>query len=60
MQILSPFPGLLVKFKIEGDLGDFPSEPATERMLILPLQINGKHYHGISPGEPSNTYKSLY
>ena len=31
MRVLSPYPGLLVKFKIEGDQGEFPSEPATER-----------------------------
>ena len=31
MNVLSPYPGLMVKFKIEGDVGEFPSEPATER-----------------------------
>ena len=31
MRVFSPGPGLQVKFKLEGDIGDFPSEPATER-----------------------------
>ena len=31
MRVLSPYSGLMVKFKIEGDQGAFPSEPATER-----------------------------
>ncbi len=25
MNVLSPYPGLMVKFKIEGDVGEFPS-----------------------------------
>ena len=31
MNVLSPYPGLMVKFRIEGDVGEFPSGPATER-----------------------------
>ena len=36
----------MVKFKIEGDVGEFPSEPATERDAILQRLTNGKYYPG--------------
>ena len=59
MQILSPFPGLLVKFKIEGDLGDFPSEPATERDAYTTSTNQWETLSWDFSGEPSNTYRKL-
>ena len=59
MQILSPFPGLLVKFKIEGDQGDFPSEPATERDAYTTSSNQWETLSWDFSGEPSNTYRKL-
>ena len=59
MQILSPFPGLLVKFKIEGDQGDFPSEPATERDAYTTSSNQWETLSWDFSGEASNTYRKL-
>lgn len=59
MQILSPYPGLLVKFKIEGDQGDFPSEPATERDAYTTSSNQWETLSWDFSGEPSNTYRKL-
>ena len=59
MQILSPFPGLLVKFKIEGDEGDFPSEPATERDAYTASSNQWETLTWDFSGEQSNTYRKL-
>ena len=60
MQILSPFPGLLVKFKIEGDQEIFPLNQPRKGMLTLLFQINGKHYHGISLENHQTHIENLY
>ena len=59
MQVLSPYPGLLVKFKIEGDQGDFPSEPATERDAYTTSSNQWETLSWDFSGEPSNTYRKL-
>ena len=59
MQILSPYPGLLVKFKIEGDQGDFPSEPATERDAYTTTSNQWETLSWDFSGEASNTYRKL-
>ena len=59
MQILSPFPGLLVKFKIEGDEGDFQSEPATERDAYTTSSNQWETLTWDFSGEQSNTYRKL-
>ena len=59
MQILSPYPGLLVKFKIEGDHGDFPSEPATERDAYTTSSNQWETLSWDFSGEASNTYRKL-
>ena len=59
MQVLSPHPGLLVKFKIEGDQGDFPSEPATERDAYTTSSNQWETLSWDFSGEPSNTYRKL-
>ena len=59
MQILSPYPGLLVKFKIEGDQGDFPSEPATERDAYTTSSNQWETLSWDFSGEASNTYRKL-
>lgn len=59
MQILSPFPGLLVKFKIEGDQGDFPSEPSTERDAYTTSSNQWETLSWDFSGEASNTYRKL-
>ena len=59
MRVLSPYPGLMVKFKIEGDQGDFPSEPATERDAYTTTTNQWEILSWDFSGEPSNTYRKL-
>ena len=59
MNVLSPYPGLLVKFKIEGDVGEFPSEPATERDAFTTKTNECEILSWDFSGEPSNTYRKL-
>ena len=59
MSVLSPYPGLMVKFKIEGDQGDFPSEPATERDAYTTTTNQWEILSWDFSGEPSNTYRKL-
>ena len=59
MNVLSPYPGLLVKFKIEGDVGEFPSEPATERDAFTTKTNEWEILSWDFSGEPSNTYRKL-
>ncbi len=59
MRVLSPYPGLMVKFKIEGDIGDFPSEPATERDAYTTKTDEWEILSWDFSGEPSNTYRKL-
>ncbi|MBA41927.1 MAG: hypothetical protein CMC69_01685 [Flavobacteriaceae bacterium] len=59
MRVLSPYPGLMVKFKIEGDQGDFPSEPATERDAYTTTTNQWELLSWDFSGEPSNTYRKL-
>ena len=61
MNVLSPYPGLMVKFKIEGDVGEFPSEPATERDTYTTKTNEWEILSWDFSGEPSNTHiESLY
>ena len=59
MRVLSPYPGLLVKFKIEGDQGEFPSEPATERDAFTTKTNEWEILSWDFSGEPPNTYRKL-
>lgn len=59
MRVLSPYPGLMVKFKIEGDQGAFPSEPATERDSYTTKNNEWEMLSWDFSGEPSNTYRKL-
>ena len=59
MNVLSPYPGLMVKFKIEGDVGEFPSEPATERDAYTTKTNEWEILSWDFSGEPSNTYRKL-
>ena len=59
MRVLSPYPGLMVKFKIEGDQGAFPSEPATERDSYTTKNNEWEILSWDFSGEPSNTYRKL-
>ena len=59
MRVLSPYPGLLVKFKIEGDQGEFPSEPATERDAFTTKTNEWEILSWDFTGEPPNTYRKL-
>ncbi len=59
MRVLSPYPGLLVKFKIEGDQGEFPSEPATERDAYTSKTNEWEVLSWDFSGEPSNTFRKL-
>lgn len=59
MRVLSPYPGLLVKFKIEGDQGEFPSEPATERDAYTTKTNEWEILSWDFSGEPSNTFRKL-
>ena len=59
MRVLSPYPGLMVKFKIEGDQGAFPSEPATERDSYTTKTNEWEILSWDFSGEPSNTYRKL-
>ena len=59
MRVLSPYPGLMVKFKIEGDQGSFPSEPATERDAYTTTTNQWEVLSWSFAGEPSNTYRKL-
>ena len=59
MMVLSPYPGLLVKFKIEGDQGEFPSEPATERDAFTTKTNEWEILSWDFSGEPPNTYRKL-
>jgi len=59
MKVLSPYPGLLVKFKIEGDQGAFPSEPATERDAYTSKTNEWEILSWDFSGEPSDTYRKL-
>ena len=49
----------MVKFKIEGDQGDFPSEPATERDAYTTSTNQWEILSWDFSGEPSNTYRKL-
>ena len=59
MKVLSPYPGLMVKFKLEGDIGEFPSEPATERDTYTTTTNEWEVLSWSFAGEPSDTYKKL-
>ena len=59
MSVLSPYPGLLVKFKIEGDQGEFPSEPATERDAFTTKTNEWEILSWDFSAEPINTYRKL-
>ena len=59
MRVLSPYSGLMVKFKIEGDQGAFPSEPATERDAYTTKTNEWEILSWDFSGEPSNTYRKL-
>ena len=59
MRVLSPYPGLMVKFKIEGDQGAFPSEPATERDSYTTKNNEWEILSWDFSGDPSNTYRNL-
>lgn len=59
MNVLSPYPGLMVKFKIEGNQGAFPSEPATERNAYTTKTNEWEILSWDFSGEPSNTYTKL-
>lgn len=59
MNVLSPYPGLMVKFKIEGNQGAFPSEPATERDAYTTKTNEWEILSWDFSGEPSNTYTKL-
>ena len=59
MRVLSPYPGLLVKFKIEGDEGEFPSEPATERDAFTTKTNEWEILSWDFSAEPANTYRKL-
>ena len=59
MNVLSPYPGLMVKFKIEGNQGSFPSEPATERDAYTTKTNEWEILSWDFSGEPSNTYTKL-
>ena len=59
MRVLSPYPGLLVKFKIEGDQGEFPSEPATERDAFTTKTNEWEILSWDFSAEPVNTYRKL-
>ena len=59
MKVLSPYPGLMVKFKLEGDIGEFPSEPATERDAYTTTTNEWEVLSWSFAGEPSDTYKKL-
>ena len=59
MRVLSPYPGLMVKFKIEGDIGEFPSEPATERDAFTTATNEWEILSWDFSGEPSDTFRKL-
>ena len=59
MKVFSPYPGLMVKFKIEGDIGEFPSEPATERDAFTTKTEEWELMSWDFSGEASNTYRKL-
>ena len=59
MRVLSPYPGLMVKFKIEGDIGEFPSEPATERDSYTTANNEWEILSWDFSGEASNTFRKL-
>ena len=59
MRVLSPYPGLMVKFKIEGDIGEFPSEPATERDAYTTATNEWEILSWDFSGEPSDTFRKL-
>ena len=59
MRVLSPYPGLMVKFKIEGNQGAFPSEPATERDSYTTKTNEWEILSWDFSGEPANTYRKL-
>ena len=59
MRVLSPYPGLMVKFKIEGDIGEFPSEPATERDAYTTTTNEWEILSWDFSGEPSDTFRKL-
>jgi len=59
MKVFSPYPGLMVKFKIEGDIGEFPSEPATERDAFTTKTEQWELMSWDFSGEASNTYRKL-
>ena len=59
MRVLSPYSGLMVKFKIEGDQGAFPSEPATERDAYTTKTNEWEILSWDFSGEASNTYRKL-
>tara|TARA_A100001011_G_scaffold391469_1_gene477022 strand:+ start:161 stop:1480 length:1320 start_codon:yes stop_codon:yes gene_type:complete len=59
MRVLSPYPGLMVKFKIEGDVGEFPSEPATERDAYTTATNEWEILSWDFSGEPSDTFRKL-
>ncbi len=59
MRVFSPAPGLQVKFKLEGDIGDFPSEPATERDATTTTTNEWEVLTWSFAGEPTETYRKL-
>ena len=59
MRVFSPSPGLQVKFKLEGDIGDFPSEPATERDATTTATNEWEVLTWSFAGEPTETYRKL-
>jgi hypothetical protein len=59
MRVFSPGPGLQVKFKLEGDIGDFPSEPATERDATTTATNEWEVLTWSFAGEPTETYRKL-
>ena len=59
IRVLSPYPGLMVKFKIEGDIGEFPSEPATERDTYTTATNEWEILSWDFSGEPSDTFRKL-
>ena len=59
MNVYSPYVGLMVKLKLEGDNGAFPSEPATERDAYTTISNGWETLTWSFSGEPSETYRKL-
>ena len=59
MNVYSPYVGLMVKLKLEGDNGAFPSEPATERDAYTSVSNGWETLTWSFSGEPSETYRKL-